>query len=88
MNNLAGFKKATGPIPSYVKTGTRNGKYDQLIQKVSNTGDTYSLDLKDRNKANSMCNIINRRVETLGILDVKAKVRGTIVYVVKEESDD
>ena len=88
MNNLAGFKKVTGPIPSRVKTGTRKGKYDQLIKKVSDTGDVYSLDVKDRSKANSLRNIINRRVQTLGILDVKIKVRDTVVYVVKEESDD
>ena len=86
--NLAGFKKTTGPIPPYAKTGIRTGKYDTLIKKVSNTGDIYSRDVKDKQKANALCVNIGRRVKTLGISDVKIKVRGTVVYVVKEESDD
>ena len=88
MNNLEGFKKVNGPVPPYAKTGIRQGKYDQLIKKVSDTGDIYSRDVKDKKKANALCVNIGRRVKTLGISNVKVKVRGTTVYVVKEESDD
>lgn len=88
MNNLLGFKKATDPIPPCAKTGVKIGKYDSLIKRVNTTGDTYCFDTKDKQKASSLSIYIGRRVKTLGISDVKVKVRGTVVYVVKGESDD
>lgn len=84
--NLMGFKKVTGEVPP--KSRRSKSKYDDLINVVRNTGDTYCFDFKNAGKARSVMTAIRHRLKTGDIHDVRSMVRGTSVYVVKEDSDD
>lgn len=84
--NLMGFKKTTEEVPP--RNRRIRSKYDDLINVVRNTGDTYCFDFKNAGKARSVMTAIRHRLKTSDIHDVRSVVRGTSVYVVKEDNDD
>lgn len=76
--NLMGFKKIDC-LPE------RRSVYDDVIEKVIETGDIYALDTHDAKRATSLCKTIRNRIRVCGY-DAKVIVRGNVVCVVAKPS--
>lgn len=83
--NFMGFKKCSG-IP--MATVPKAGIYDPLIKEVATNGGTYMLDVNDRKRAYSLAATLRQNIKRAVKYDgVRAGVRGTIVFITKEECD-
>jgi len=82
MANLMGFKKVSA-MPSLSPCKLL---YQPLIDEVRKTGGIYTLDCNDKRRALSLSTTIRHTYQKLRYTDVRAGVRGTVVYVMKVES--